>query len=73
MQRLMVVVLAVLATVGGCNTSDPVPTGQNTYLIEGGVGLTGATFSVMVNHAMNFARKGLANDSHAMVAMGTGQ
>jgi hypothetical protein len=57
MQRPIVVALAVLATLGGCSTFDPVPTGKNTYLIEGGVGLTGATFSVMANHADEFCEK----------------
>ena len=61
MQRPMVVALALLATtLGGCSTFDPVPIGQDTYLIEGGVGLTGATFTLMANHANEFCRaKGL--------------
>ena len=60
MQRRIIVALVLLATLGGCSTFDPVPTGQNTYLIEGGVGLTGATFSLMASHANEFcAKKGL--------------
>jgi hypothetical protein len=60
MQRTIVIALAVLAMLGGCSTFDPVPTGKDTYLIEGGVGLTGATFTVMANRANEFcAKKGL--------------
>lgn len=51
------VAAAALSFLGGCSTFDPVPTGQNTYLIEGGVGLTGATFSVLAGHANEFCEK----------------
>ena len=51
------VALALAATLAGCSTFAPVPTGKNTYLIEGGVGLTGATFSLMASHANEFCEK----------------
>jgi len=47
-------------TLGACSTFAPVPTGKNTYLIEGGVGLTGAPFSMMARQANEFCEsKGL--------------
>lgn len=57
MQRPIVVALALLATLGGCSTFAPVETGRGTYLIEGGVGLTGATFSMMASRASEVCKQ----------------
>jgi hypothetical protein len=55
--RKLLLVTLFFVLLSGCSTFDPVPTGQSTYLIEGGVGLTGATFSLMASHANEFCEK----------------
>ena len=46
--------------MAGCSTFTPVSTGKDTYLIEGGVGLVAATFTVMATKANQFCdAKGL--------------
>jgi hypothetical protein len=49
-----------LAVISGCSTFAPVSIGKDTYLIEGGVGLTPPPFSMMANRAREFCEaKGL--------------
>jgi hypothetical protein len=60
MQREYILLAVLALALPGCTTFDPVPTGKDTYLIEGGVGLTGAPFSMMAQSADAFCvAKGL--------------
>ena len=53
-------ILFAAITLFGCSTFSPVSTGKDTYLIEGGIGVVGAPFTVMARKANEFCEaKGL--------------
>lgn len=47
-------ILLVILVLCGCTTLDPVPTGKDTYLIEGGVGLVAPPMTQLVQRANEF-------------------